>query len=214
MYVLCVVEKANLLNKRQKLTSIAHYHDSTHILDPSAHYRHRHDISRFVQIPSLAQFAIVEDHKPAIFVFNSRIGKHVATISTESPPIAIENIQQKDKCSLVTSGADMTLSTYSLDDANPKRRYKVQTSWATPGVQMALAYASESRLLDSGATNGNIYSWNVHERSLVTTLSGHSDIVMNLIVLQVTIPFYSPYHLQKSLTLLSMHPHPPYPQYI
>jgi hypothetical protein len=53
------VEKANLLNKRQKLTSIAHYHDSTDTLDPSAHYRHRHDISRFVQIPQLCQFAIV-----------------------------------------------------------------------------------------------------------------------------------------------------------
>ena len=53
------VEKANLLNKRQKLTSIAHYHDSTHTLDPSAHYRHRHDIARFVNIPQLCQFAIV-----------------------------------------------------------------------------------------------------------------------------------------------------------
>jgi hypothetical protein len=53
------VEKANLLNKRQKLTSIAHYHDSTHTLDPSAHYRHRHDISRFVPIPQLCQFAMV-----------------------------------------------------------------------------------------------------------------------------------------------------------
>mmetsp|Transcript_9483 Transcript_9483/g.20785 ORF Transcript_9483/g.20785 Transcript_9483/m.20785 type:complete len:1383 (-) Transcript_9483:151-4299(-) len=178
------VEKANLLNKRQKLTSIAHYHDSTHMLDPSAHYRHRHDISKFVEIPSLAQFAIVEDHKNSIFVFNSRLGKHVATIPTESAPVAIESIQEKDKCSLITAGADMTLSTFSLDDANPKRRYKVQTSWATPGVQMALAYAAESRLLYSGGTNGNIYSWNVHERSLVTTLSGHTDIVMNLMVLQ------------------------------
>lgn len=53
------VEKANLLNKRQKLTSIAHYHDSTQYLDASAHYRHRHDISRFVSIPQLCQFAIV-----------------------------------------------------------------------------------------------------------------------------------------------------------
>lgn len=78
----------------------------------------------------------------------------------------------------------MTLCTYSLDDPNPKRKYKLQTSWATPGVQMALAYAPESRLLYSGGTNGNIYSWNVTERNLVTTLSGHTDIVMNLIVLK------------------------------
>ncbi len=54
-----VVEKANLLNKRAKLTSIPHYHDSSTILDPSAKYRHRHDISRFVNLPTLGQFAIV-----------------------------------------------------------------------------------------------------------------------------------------------------------
>lgn len=59
------VEKANLLNKRQKLTSIAHYHDSTQYLDTSAHYRHRHDISRFVAIPQLCQFAIVVSSFPA-----------------------------------------------------------------------------------------------------------------------------------------------------
>eukprot|EP01034_Spumella_vulgaris_P022221 gene22221-28335_t len=178
------VEKANLLNKRAKLTSIAHYHDSSHSLDPSAFNRHRHDISRFVNIPSLGQFAIVEDHRNSIFVFNARLGKCITTVATESAPIAIETLQEKDKVSLVTSGADMTLSTYSLDDPNPKRRYKVQSTWATPGVQMALAYASESRLLYTGATNSNIYSWNVGERNLVSTLTGHTDIVMSLIVLQ------------------------------
>ena len=78
----------------------------------------------------------------------------------------------------------MTLSTFNLDDPNPKRKYKALSTWATPGVQMALAYARESKLLYSGATNGNIYSWNVNQRSLVTTLPGHSDIVMNLIILQ------------------------------
>ena len=53
------VEKANLLNKRAKLTSIAHYYDSSDILDPSAKYRHRHDISKFINIPSLKQFAVL-----------------------------------------------------------------------------------------------------------------------------------------------------------
>ncbi len=53
------MEKANLLNKRAKLTSIAHYHDSAQNLDASAHYRHRHDISRFVNLPTLGQFAMV-----------------------------------------------------------------------------------------------------------------------------------------------------------
>ncbi len=63
------VEKANLLNKRAKLTSIAHYHDSSHNLDPSAFNRHRHDISRFVNIPTLGQFAIVV--RPYVFFFFS-----------------------------------------------------------------------------------------------------------------------------------------------
>eukprot|EP01039_Chlorochromonas_danica_P004668 gene4668-5114_t len=178
------VEKANLLNKRAKLASIAHYHDSSANLDASAKYRHRHDISKFVNIPSIGQFAMVEDHKNAIFVFNSRLGKHVATITTEAAPISIESIPDKDKQLVVTSGADMTLATYSLDDPNPKRRYKVHSTWATPGVQMALAYSRDSSVLYSGATNGNIYSWNWQQRSLLTTLAGHTDIVMNLIVLQ------------------------------
>jgi hypothetical protein len=54
-----VVEKANLLNKRLKSTSIPHYYDSSEYLDSSAQYRHRHDISKFVNMPSLNQFAIV-----------------------------------------------------------------------------------------------------------------------------------------------------------
>eukprot|EP01038_Epipyxis_sp_PR26KG_P011209 gene11209-15040_t len=178
------VEKANLLNKRAKLTRIPHYYDCTDHLDPTALYRHRHDISRFIKIPTLAQFAIVEDHKNAIFVFNARAAKLVATINTETAPIAIENISERDKSTLVTSSADMTLSTYSLDDPNPKRRYCLQSSWTTPGVQMALAYSNDSRQLYSGGTNGSIYGWNVHERSLVTTLIGHTDIVMSLLILK------------------------------
>lgn len=154
------------------------------MLDISARYRHRHDISRFINLPTIGQFALVEDHKNAIFIFNSRLGKHVATINTESAPIAIACVPGRDKDFLVTSGADMTLSTFSLDDPNPKRKYKVQSTWATPGVQMALAYAKDSRLLYSGATNGNLYSWNMQKRALVNTMSGHSDIVMNLIILE------------------------------
>lgn len=178
------VEKANLLNKRAKLASIAHYHDSAESLDIGAKYRHRHDISRFVNLPTLGQFAMVEDHKNAIFVFNSRFGKHITTINTDSAPIAIETIPDKERQLLVTSGADMTLSTFSLDDPNPKRKYKVNSTWATPGVQMAVAYSKDSNVLYSGATNGNIYSWNWQKRSLLSAMPGHNDIVMNLIVLK------------------------------
>jgi WD40 repeat protein len=175
------VEKANLLNKRAKLTSIAHYHDSSRSLDPSATYRHRHDISKFVNIPLMGQFAMLEDHKNAIYVFNSRQGKHISTITTDSAPIAVETYKDRDRISLITSGADMTLSTYNLDDPNPKRRHKLMSTWACTGVQISLAYAQENRTLYSGATNGSIYSWNIRERNLTGSLTGHTDIVMKVL---------------------------------
>ena len=84
-----VVEKANLLNKRQKLASLPHYHDSTSTLDSSASYRHRNDISRIVNLPAIHQFAMMEDNKRSIFLFNNRLGKHIATVPTDSAPIAI-----------------------------------------------------------------------------------------------------------------------------
>eukprot|EP01042_Synura_sphagnicola_P031858 gene31858-41000_t len=179
------VEKANLLNKRAKLASIAHYYDSTSQLDASASYRHRNDISKFVNLRTLGQFAMLEDHKNAIYLFNSRKGALKQTIVTDSAPIAIESVLDRDKETIVTSGADMTLSTYVLDDPNPKRRYSVLSSWGTPGVHMALAYARDSRILYSGATNGNIYAWDIGQRNMISTMAGgHSDIVMSLIVLQ------------------------------
>jgi hypothetical protein len=58
-YTSFTVEKANLLNKRAKLASIAHYYDSAHLLDPSSKYRHRNDISRFVNLPLAGNFAMV-----------------------------------------------------------------------------------------------------------------------------------------------------------
>jgi WD40 repeat protein len=84
----------------------------------------------------------------------------------------------------VSSNADMTISTYSMDDPNPNKKYHLLSTWSTPGVQMSVAYAPESNLLYSGGTNGNIYSWNVKERELVSTLPAHSDILMRLIVLK------------------------------
>lgn len=71
-YTSFTVEKANLLNKRQKLTSIAHYHDTSVQLDCSARIRHRHDLSRFVNIPTLSQFALIVSNnaKCEDFVFS------------------------------------------------------------------------------------------------------------------------------------------------
>ncbi len=68
-YTSFTVEKANLLNKRAKLASIAHYHDSVANLDPSARYRHRHDISRFVNLPLQGQFAMVVSFIVLIFFY-------------------------------------------------------------------------------------------------------------------------------------------------
>jgi WD40 repeat protein len=77
----------------------------------------------------------------------------------------------------------MTISTYSLDDPNLTRRYKAVSTWATPGVQMAVTYMPKNDLLYSGATNGDIYSWKIKERSLHDTMTGHSDMVMGLVTL-------------------------------
>lgn len=175
-----VVEKANLLNKRAKAATIAHYHDSTRNLDPSAEYRHRNDISKMVNIPALNQFCIAEDAKRSIWVFNSRLGKHIATIHTDSAPIAMSTLGEQSRGTLVASFSDMTIATYSLDEPSLTRRYKQLATFATPGVQMALQYAPASGLLYSGATNGDVYSWKMEDRKMVKTLSGHTDIVMSL----------------------------------
>jgi WD40 repeat protein len=110
------------------------------------------------------------------------MGKHIGTVTTESAPVCLEYVPDKDL--LVASCADMTLSTYSMADPNHNRRYRQRSAWSTPGVQMALAYMPANHLLYSGGTNGNLYSWKIGERSLVSTFQGHTDIVMALTVLQ------------------------------
>ena len=174
------VDKANQLNRRLKLASIANYYESSATLDPTAEFRHRNDISRFCNIPTQGLFAMVEDHRESIFLFNSRQGRHIHTIQTDSAPIAMETVPEADV--LVTSNADMTLNTYSLADPNPKKRFTKTSTWTSPGVQMAVKYVPDQhKLLYSGATNGNVYSWRIKGRSLVSTFSGHSDIVMSLV---------------------------------
>ncbi len=180
-----VVEKANLLNKRQKLASLAHYYDSTGTLDASADYRHRNDISRIVNLPQMNQFALMEDNKRSIFLFNNRLGKHVATVQTDAAPIAMTPLEAGDKGKnlVVASFSDMTMATYNFE-SGPSTRYQPTSTWATPGVQMALAYLPANKLLYSGATNGDVYSWRVGDRKMVSTLAGHTDICMSLCVLK------------------------------
>ena len=175
-----VVEKANLLNKRQKLERLPHYYDSSKSLDADSEYRHRNAITKIVSIPALHQFCITEDTKRNIWVFNSRSGRQIGTIKTDSAPISMSTLGEQCRGTLVASFADMTIATYSLDEPSMARRYQQITTFATPGVQMALQYVPASGLLYSGATNGNVYSWKMEERKMVKTLTSHTDIVMSL----------------------------------
>lgn len=54
-----VVEKANILNKRLKMTSIAHYSENTDSLDSSLVVRHRHDATSMIDIAPLGLVALV-----------------------------------------------------------------------------------------------------------------------------------------------------------
>jgi hypothetical protein len=54
-----VVEKANILNKRLKMTSIAHYSENTDSLDSSSVVRHRHDATSMIDIAPLGLVALV-----------------------------------------------------------------------------------------------------------------------------------------------------------
>lgn len=176
------VEKANILNKKMKFTNIANYHDSSEKLDPSSQHRHRHDFSAACPIKNLNQFALLEDNRNAIFVYNSHNAKLIKTIAMDAVPQAIIHVVKHDL--LVSACADMTMTTHSLDDPNPNKKYKLQSTWATPGIQMALAYVENKDVLYSGGANGNIYAWDIKARNLLATIPAHNDIVMKLLVLK------------------------------
>ena len=177
-----VVEKANIINKRIKLASIPQYHDVTTTLDPTAYLRHQ-KIAKLANISTLDQFCMIEESRNAFFMFNSRTGKHFKTIPLDASPIAIEHVPGEGEI-LASSFSNMTIATYSLNDPNLNRRYKQVNSWSTPGVQMALTYLNDSKLLYSGSTNGNVYAWKIQDRELMSTFSGHSDIIMSLVGLK------------------------------
>ena len=126
-----------------------------------------------------------EDHKKQIFVLNTSRGQYVrhsqGDIKTDAAPIAICYIEENH--TLVASLANMTICTYSLDHPNPNKKYQTLSTWASPGVQMSVTYMAKNRLLYSGATNGDIYSWRIKERKICDTLSGHTDMVMSLVTL-------------------------------
>lgn len=75
------------------------------------------------------------------------------------------------------------MATYNFE-GSISSRYQPTSTWATPGVQMAMAYMPANQLLYSGATNGDVYSWRVRDRKMVSTLAGHTDICMSLCILK------------------------------
>ena len=54
-----MVEKANILNKRLKMTSIAHYSENTNLVDSASVVRHRHDATKMIDMAPLGQVALV-----------------------------------------------------------------------------------------------------------------------------------------------------------
>jgi WD40 repeat protein len=102
-------------------------------------------------------------------------------IKTDAAPIAMSYIEENH--TLVASLSNMTMCTYSLDNPNPNKKYKTLSTWASPGVQMAVTYMPKNRLLYSGATTGDIFSWKIKERKIYDTLTGHTDMVMSLVTL-------------------------------
>lgn len=176
------VEKANILNDRLKFSTIAHYYDATHKLDPSAEHRHRNNMAHVCPIKSMYHFAMLEDNKNAIYIFSSMNGKHIKTIVTEAVPQAIVHVESMGL--LVSACADMTMVTHSLDDPNPNKRYQLKSAWATPGIQLSLAYVAVKDVLYSGGANGYIYAWDIKGRNLLASIAAHTDIVMDLLVLK------------------------------
>ena len=54
-----VVEKANILNKRLRMTSIAHYSENNNLVDSSSAARHRHDATSMIDIAPLGLIGLV-----------------------------------------------------------------------------------------------------------------------------------------------------------
>lgn len=181
-----VVDKASFLNKKLKVTTVPLYYESTPVLDPSSQTRHRHEMTKMVDMACLGHIAVAEEQQNRIFILDARNGayieNHKGDIKTEASPISMAFVEEPSAV-LVASLANMTIATYSVDDPNVVRNYSTLSTWATPGVQMALTYMPKTRLLYSGATNGSVYAWDIKERKIKETLSGHSDIVMSLVTL-------------------------------
>jgi WD40 repeat protein len=176
-----IVEKANMLNNRLKLTGIAKYYDSCHKLDSSALVRQRNEFSALRPIEGLNQFVSVEDHSHLLHVYNQRTGALIKTFATDSVNIGLAHVP--DHNLLAVSGSDSSLSTFLVDDPVPSKRYSPVASWSTPGVQMCVDWMKSNQVLYSGGSDGKINAWKLQSKENIATMDGHTNIVMNLLCL-------------------------------
>ena len=63
-----VVEKANILNKRLRMTSIAHYSENNNLVDSSSAARHRHDATSMIDIAPLGLIGLVVRYPKSMYM--------------------------------------------------------------------------------------------------------------------------------------------------
>ncbi|CAM9196565.1 unnamed protein product, partial [Ectocarpus fasciculatus] len=176
-----ILDKASHLNKERKSQNIRNYHDSSDELDTIIKLRRRNEISHMCFISTLGHFALSEEHKKVIWVYNARNGNGVTTVHLNALPLVMEHIPEQEM--LIAACADMTMVTMGL--GNPSRRYQIQHVIPTPGVQMSIASMPSKGLVYSGSDSGNVYSWKIGKTpTIVSTLPAHTGMVMNLLALK------------------------------
>ena len=179
-----IVQKANQLNKGNKLSSIATYYDSSEILSDACKKRQRNEYSHMVMIPTMNSFAAIEEHKNDIYIYQAVSGKLITEMKTYSPALCICDIPEKNM--IATACADMTILVSSTIDPVPARQFQPLHVWPTVGSQMSLAWMPSNELLYSGSENGDIQAWRVSDQSCQETLKSHTDMVLSLLALNVT----------------------------
>ena len=186
-----MVEKANLLSKKTELEGIAHYYDACHTLDDDALVRQKNEYGRLVPLPNLNNLAVTEDHSQNVHIFNMRSGQRVQTFQTESFPVGIVYMQNRNL--IAVSGSNSSISLYTVDDPVPSKRFNMQQTWQCASVQMCLAWMSTNEVLYSGGNDGHIYAWDLKDGNqtrnngtpvLISVMRGHTDIVMSLLALE------------------------------
>ncbi len=80
---------------------------------------------------------------------------------------------------LVTSCSDSTLALWNLDPG--PRQFSMIHRFSTPYAQTALSYVTPYSMLYSGSAVGLIHSWDLHHGYETSCLTGHSDVVMDLL---------------------------------